>query len=644
MIDGDLIELETGVKFPAPFPAALALLAVAVLARAQTPTSGGGDVSASYVKREVRIPMRDGTELFTAIYTPRDTTRRYPVLLMRTPYSVAPYGESAYPTSLGPWKAFQDDGYIFVNQDVRGRFMSDGYYQFMTPHIATKSSAREVDESSDTYDTVDWIVKHVAGNNGRVGTWGNSAPGFFVAAGLPDAHPAHKAAYPSAPMIDWYLGDDRHHNGALTLAQTFNFLSTFDQPRAGRVTEYPPRPTFPTSDGYNFFLRAGPTKNLSRGQLQGRVAFWDSIMAHPNYDAYWQRRAIWRHEKNIKPAVLTVGGWYDAEDPYGPLRLNQSLEEMSAGTTRTFVMGPWTHGAWNRSDNESLGALQFGSKTGQYFRDSIGFPFFSCALKDRCGSALPKVAAFETGANRWRTFDAWPPTAAQPRAIYLREDGRLSFERPSAAEAADRYVSEPDAPVPYTSTVSFGYSPLYPIEDQRFASRRPDVLVYRTEPLATDLTVAGAIPVTLHVASTGTDADFVVKVIDVWPDVPFTGRSPAAAPQMDGYEQLVKGDVYRARWRRSLERPEPLVAGKPDSVRYVLHDVFHTFKRGHRLMVHVQSTWFPLIDRNPQTFVPNINTADATDFRSATMTVFRSRAQPSHLVLPVLQDGKTVRR
>ncbi|MEO8336285.1 MAG: CocE/NonD family hydrolase, partial [bacterium] len=315
-----------------------ALLAAAPL-KAQSPP-GAADVRAHYVKREVSIRMRDGTQLFTAIYTPRDSSKRYPIMLMRTPYGVGPYGADAYPAALGPWKAFQDDGFIFVNQDVRGRYMSEGYYSFMTPYIVEKHGAKDVDESTDTYDTIDWLVKNIAGNNGRVGTWGNSAPGFFVAAGLPDAHPAHKAAYPSAPMIDWYLGDDRHHNGALTLAQTFNFLSNFDQPRDGLVTSYPVRPTFATSDGYNFFLRAGPTKTLSKGQLGGRIAFWDSIMAHPNYDAYWQKRGIWKHVKNIKPAVLTVGGWYDGEDPYGPLRLNQSLEEMSASTKRTFVMGP----------------------------------------------------------------------------------------------------------------------------------------------------------------------------------------------------------------------------------------------------------------------------------------------------------------
>ncbi len=616
------------------------MLASSALAReagTQSAPRPTNDVQSSYVKRELRITMRDGVQLFTSIYTPRDTSKRYPIMLMRTPYGVAPYGPDAYATALGPWRAFQDDGYIFVNQDVRGRYMSDGYYQFMTPHIADKRGAKDVDESTDTYDTIDWLTKNVGGNNGRVGTWGNSAPGFFVAAGLPDAHPAHKAAYPSAPMIDWYLGDDRHHNGVLTLAQTFNFLSGFDQPRSGPVTSYPARPSFNTGDGYNFFLGAGPNKNLSPDRLQGRVAFWDSIMAHPNYDTFWQKRGIWKHVKNIKPAVLTVGGWYDGEDPYGPLRLNKSLDSMSASTRRTFVMGPWTHGAWNRGGDDSLGVLKFNSKPGQYFRDSIGFPFFSCLLKDRCDVSLPKVAAFETGTNRWRTFDTWPPKTATARSLYFADGGRLAFDAPKAVMASDSYVSDPARPVPYTSAVSFGYYSLYPIEDQRFASRRPDVLVYETEPLDKELTLAGPIGVTLHIASSGTDADFIVKVIDVHPDVAAGGRG--ASNPMDGYQQLVKGDVYRARWRRSLEKPQPLVAGRPDSVQYVLHDVFHTFAKGHRLMVQVQSTWYPLVDRNPQKFVPNINTANASDFQRATMTLFRGGARASRLVLPVLSPN-----
>jgi putative CocE/NonD family hydrolase len=594
---------------PAPDPAAIA------------------EVRSRYSKRELYLTMRDGTRLYTNIYAPRDTTRSYPILLMRTPYSIAPYGEDAYPAVLGPWKAFQDDGYIFVNQDVRGRYMSEGYFQFMTPHVPEKGGPKNVDESSDTYDTIAWLMQSLSGHNGRVGTWGNSAPGFFVAAGMINAHPAHRAAYPSAPMIDWWLGDDRHHNGVFTQAQTINFLASFDQPRNGPTTQYPPRPDPGTMDGYAFHMLQGPLSTYSKGFYQGRVAFFDSIAAHPDYDAYWQRRAIWRHVRNIAPRVLVVGGWYDGEDRFGPIRLKRSLDSLSAATPTTFVMGPWAHGAWNRVDGDTFGPLGFGSRTGEFFRDSIGFPFFACALKDRCGPPLPKVAMFNTGANRWRTYDAWPPPEAQSLSFYLREGGTLSRERPTTRDAADRYVSDPAKPVPYTQALSFGYFREYPTEDQRFATRRPDVLSYVTEPLTEELTVAGPIDVTLHIASTGSDADFIVKVIDVFPlSAP---AQHAAGPRMDAYEQLVHGNVARARWRRSFERSLPLVPNRPDSVTISLEDVMHTFARGHRLMVQVQSTWFPLLDRNPQQYVPNIYRALASDFQPATMTVYRSATRPS---------------
>lgn len=590
-------------------------------------------VKAQYEKRELYLTMRDGTQLFTSIYTPRDASRSYPVMLMRTPYSVAPYGADAYAGSLGPWRRFQDDGYIFVNQDVRGRYMSHGYYQYNTPHLPTKNGPKDVDESTDTWDTIDWIVKNIPGNTGRVGTWGNSAPGFFVAAGMIDAHPGHVAAYPSAPMIDWWLGDDRHHNGAFTSAQTINFLASFGQPRKGPTTTYPARPDPGTQDGYEFHLRQGPLGNYSSGFYKGQVAFFDSIVAHPNYDAFWQSRAIWRHVKNIKPSVMVVGGWYDAEDRFGPIRLYESLKANSASTPTTFVMGPWSHGAWNRVEGDTFGPLAFGTTTGTFFRDSIGYPFMACALKDECGTRPPRVAMFATGSNRWHTFDAWPPAQATRRTLHLRENGTLSWDK-AAKAGSDAYVADPAKPVPYTQTLSFGYAREYPTEDQRFATRRPDVLSYRTAPLTEDVTIAGPIDVKLHVMSSGTDADFVVKVVDVFPD-----NSPpqhSTGPRMDGYQQLVHGNVFRARWRRSLERPQALVANRPDSITFSLEDVMHTFKKGHSIMVHVQSSWFPLVDRNPQTFVTNIYKASASDFRKATMTVFRGPARPSGITVRVL--------
>ncbi|WP_353267507.1 CocE/NonD family hydrolase [Gemmatimonas sp.] len=605
--------------------------------RAAPNPSAVARVRAQYVKRELYIPMRDGTKLFTTIFTPRDTGARVPILLMRTPYGIAPYGADAYPVQLGPFPELDSEGWIFVNQDVRGRYMSEGHYSFMTPHRGPQRASGVVDESTDTYDTIEWILKNVSHHNGRVGTWGNSAPGFFVAAGMLDAHPALKLAYPSAPMIDWWMGDDRHMNGLFKLSQTYNFMKNFDQPRTGPLTSYPAGPDAGTTDGYAWHLGVGAMSKYGPGPLQGRVAFWDSITVHPDYDAFWQSRALWKHVKNVSPAVLLVGGWYDVEDPYGMLRLNKSLREQSAGTRQMFVVGPWSHGGWNRADFPTFGAFSNGGPTGAFFRDSIGKPTFRCLLKDDCrGGSFGGALVFEAGTNRWRKFDAWPPKSAQTRALYLRENGRAEFRAPAVAgnAAADQYVSDPAKPVPYTMGNTFGFNAMYPTEDQRFASRRPDVLVYRSDVLTEDVTVAGPVSALLHVASTGTDADFVVKIIDQYPD----NAAPEfdGGPRLDSYERLVRPGVARARWRRGYDRSVPLSAGVADTMRVPLDDVFHTFRKGHRIVVHVQSTWYPAVDRNPQRFVPNIYKATDADFQRATMTVFRSTARPSHLMLPIL--------
>jgi putative CocE/NonD family hydrolase len=650
---------------------ALRLLRTAILpfalssyGAAQTPAGRGGGggrggvdtaavahIRSQYQKTEVRVTMRDGTQLFTAIYAPRDTTRRYPFLMTRTPYGVAPYGPAEYPGRLGPTPRFSDDGFIFVYQDTRGRFMSDGYFQYMTPHLEKKNGPKDVDESTDTYDTIDWLVKHVAHNNGRVGTWGVSAPGFFTAAGMIDAHPAHRAASPQAPLIDWYFGDDRHHNGTLTLAQSFNFLMGFARARPQpNVTTYGPPMTMnrDNADGYRFFMEMGANKNADEKYFGDKLAFWDSMMAHPNYDAFWQKRSLAPHLKNISPAVLFVGGWFDAEDPYGPLRASKAMDTLSPKTNKTLIVGPWAHGAWGNGDLSSFGFIPFGQSTGPFFRDSVEFPFFVCALEDRCDQKLARAIMYETGENKWRTFDQWPPKGVTPRSLYLHASGGLSFNAPTEPKAIDSYVSDPSKPVPYTQAMSFGYFRGYPAEDQRFASARPDVLVYETPPLESDLTLAGQIGVSLKVASSGTDADFIVKVVDMYPnDAPVNPEVPAAVAtltgeRLAGYEQLVKGDVFRARWRDSYSAPKPLVPGQPTSINYQLQDVFHTFKKGHRLMVQVQSTWFPLIDRNPQTYVPNINTAKASDFKPATMQVYRSRDLATHLTLPILPPSAIV--
>lgn len=615
-----------------------AILVVTADASAQRPAPDSNAINrvrAQYVKREVLIPMRDGTKLFTSIYTPRDTAVSVPILLMRTPYGIAPYGPDAYPGQLGPFPGIDAEGWIFVNQDVRGRYMSEGYYQFMTPHRGPNRKAGESDESSDTYDTIEWILKNVGHHNGRVGTWGNSAPGFMVAAGMLEAHPAHKLAYPSAPMIDWWLGDDRHMNGLFKLAQTYNFMKGFDQPRNGPVTQYPAGPNAGTIDGYAWHLKIGAMSNYGPGPLQNRVAFWDSIAAHPDYDAFWQARGLWRYAKDLTPTVLLVGGWYDVEDPYGMLKMNQALQKNSKQTKQMLVVGPWSHGGWNRGDFPSFGAFSMGSPTGKFYRDSVGMPTFRCVLKDVCrGAPFGGALMFEAGGNKWHRFESWPPKQAVARDLYFREDGAADFTKPVAGTFADKYVSDPAKPVPYTMGFTFGFNSQYPTEDQRFASRRPDVLTYRTAVLTQDVTVAGNVSALLHIASTGTDADFIVKLVDQYPDS--ANAEVPGGPRLDAYERLVRPGVARARWRHGPEKSVPLVANQADTVRVPFDDVFHTFKAGHRIVVQVQSTWYPAVDRNPQVFVPNIYRAKDSDFRPATMTVFRSAARPSHISLSIL--------
>ncbi|MER3427058.1 MAG: X-Pro dipeptidyl-peptidase [Pyrinomonas sp.] len=595
------------------------------------------DVRANYEKSEYQIPMRDGVKLFTVVYAPRDKSKKYPILLNRTPYSVGPYGPDAYKTSLGPSPLFMKEGYIFVYQDVRGRYMSEGEFVNMRPHKERKSGPTDIDESTDTYDTIDWLIKNVPNNNGRVGMWGISYPGFYVAVGMIDAHPALKAASPQAPIADWFIGDDFHHNGAFFLPHAFNFLATFGRPRPRPTTETPPRFQHGTPDGYKFFLELGPLQNADRKYFKGQVAFWNEIMEHPNYDDFWKARNTLPHLKNIHPAVMTVGGWFDAEDLYGALKTYEATEKQSPGAYNTLVMGPWYHGGWARSDGDSLGPIQFGSKTAEFYRREIELPFFNCFLKDKCDHKLPEAYVFETGSNRWRMYAEWPPRTAQPRAIYLRENGKLSFDPPTdERNAFDEYVSDPNKPVPYINGIAIGMTREYMVEDQRFAARRPDVLAYQTEPLAQDLTAAGPVKVTLYVSSTGTDADYIVKLIDVFPDdAPDPEPNPTGV-RMGGYQMLVRGEPFRARFRNSFERPEPLPPGEVTKIEFVMPDINHTFLKGHRIMVQVQSTWFPLVDRNPQKFVPNIYKAGESDFQKATQRVHRSRAYASRITLNVV--------
>jgi uncharacterized protein len=630
-------------SLPASAVAVAAALAGLPAVLAEAPRKPEDEVRANYTKFEYRIPMRDGKRLFTSVYVPKDTTHPYPIMLQRTPYTVAPYGSDAYRDRLGPSEHFQKDGFIFVYQDVRGQNMSEGApIDIMTPHKARKSGPEDVDESTDSWDTIDWLVKNVAGNNGRVGLWGISWPGFLVSASMIDAHPALKAASPQAPMTNLYLGDDCYHNGAYMLAANFGF-SVFFWPREGGP-QLPKRLDydFGTPDGYDFYRRLGPVSNTT-AMLKPPNALYDVILEHPNYDDFWKARNIAAHLKNIKHAVLVVGGWFDAEDLAGPLLTYRAIEASSPGTSNRIVMGPWSHGGWSRGEGDRLGNLSFGVKTGAYFREKVEFPFFAQALKGAAADGLPEALMFATGTNEWRRYDAWPPRNVEKKTLYLGPGRKLLPTAPAEAEAFDEYPSDPGNPVPYVSYVTMGMRYDYMTEDQRFAATRPDVLFYETEPLTEDMQVSGPIEVRLSVSTTGTDSDFVVKLVDVYPnDFPSkaaeddeeTGRPPANAVKMGGYQQLVRGEPFRGKFRNSFEKPEAFVPGQPAAISYSMPDICHVFRRGHRVMVQVQSSWFPLVDMNPQTFV-DIPKAKAEDYRKATERVYRSRGLASSLTLPV---------
>lgn len=611
-------------------------------ARAQEPPKEDY-VRPHYTKYEYRIPMRDGKRLFTSVYVPKDISQSYPFLIDRTPYSVAPYGDD-YKKTLGPSDEFEKAGYIFVYQDVRGRFMSEGDFLEMRPHIDVKKSPQDVDDSSDLYDTIEFLLKHVPNNNGKAGIWGISYPGFYTSASMIDSHPALKAAAPQAPMTDLFFSDDAYHGGAFMLSANFGFY-TFFKPFAQPALppKNPDRFDFGTPDSYDFYLRAGDLANLEKLYLKGSNPLFTDQMIHDTYDSYWQARDLSRHMKNIKCAVLTVGGWFDAEDLSGPFKTFHAVEKNNPGINNMLVVGPWVHGGWARSPGDHLGDVQFGSKTSEFFRAEIQFPFFEFYLKGKGNPSLPKAYVFETGTNAWRKYDAWPPANAQARTLYFHEGGKLSFTPPSEKEGFDEYLSDPAHPVPFVSYTTDTVPQRYMVDDQRFASERPDVLVYETEPLEEDVTFAGPVSPKLTISSTGTDSDFVVKLIDVYPnDYPDPvaandGKRVLGAPaiRMGAYQQLLRGEPMRAKFRNSWEKPGPLTPGKPAQLNFTMPDVNHTFRRGHRIMVQVQSSWFPLTDRNPQTFV-DIPTAKPGDFKKATERVFHEKSAASGVEVLVL--------
>jgi putative CocE/NonD family hydrolase len=633
---------------------ALVTSALLLLAQTQSPTPSS-DVTMQFVrenysKYEYKIAMRDGVKLFTAVYVPKDVMegKTYPILMERTPYTIAPYGEDQFPNTLGPSALFAREKFIFVYQDVRGRYMSEGDFTIARPQKPVKKSAKDTDESTDAYDSIDWLVKNVPGNTGKVGIWGISQPGFFATASLIDSHPALVAVSPQAPVTDYYLGDDIYHNGAFMLAARFAMYQGF-KPRGDEPT--PPIPTLPfdfgTPDGYDFYLSLGPLANADERYFKNMQPYWRMNVKNSTYNDFWQARSIWKYLKDVKPAVMIVGGWYDQEDPQGLFRQFYQLKKDSPETADMLVVGPWVHGGFSRSDGDRVGNVTFGSKTAVYYREKIEFPFFMHYLKNQENGKRPKAWVFQTGVNQWRQFSEWPPKEAKTTPLFLSDNGKIGWQTP-ASTGFDEYVSDPAKPVPYIGHILMGIRYDFMTEDQRFAASRPDVLVYKTEPLDHDVTIAGPITVDLKVSTSGTDSDFDVKLIDVFPGKypdydakpdappPNPRTVPASVVQLGGYQELIRGEPFRGKYRKSLAAPIPFEPSKPDTIDFQMPDVLHTFRAGHRIMIQVQSSWFPLTDRNPQKFL-DIPDAHAADFLKATERIYWGGTDGSKIEVSLLQ-------
>jgi hypothetical protein len=588
-----------------------------------------------YEKMEFLVPMRDGTKLFTQVYVPKDKLRPHPILMERTPYSCQPYGPAEFRKRIGPNPFMLREGYIIVYQDVRGRWASEGKFIEMTPHLTSKQKKTEVDEASDTFDTIEWLLKNLKNHNGRVGQWGISYPGFYVSAGTLAQHPALKASSPQAPIAD-LRRDDAFHNGAFMLAANFGFYNFFQA--ATQPTKVQPEPLFDLDapDGYEFYLRLGPLKNAEEKYYQKRNPYFTENFDHPDYDQHWAARNILPHLKNIKHAVMVVGGWYDAEDLYGTFNTYQAIEKQNPGIDNIFVVGPWVHGGWAGPTGDRLGDVSFGQKTAPYYQQQIEAKFFRHYLIDPSQPLdLPEATLFETGTNQWRTFDTYPPRNLQEKSLYFHPNGKLSFDPPAVAPTFSEFLSDPARPVPYSAQIGRGVAQGYMVEDQRFAARRPDVLTFQTDTLAENVTLAGNLLALLQVSTTGTDADWVVKVIDVYPDhAPHDPARPGVV--YAGYQQLVRSEIVRGKYRNRADQPEPFVPGQVTPVKVELQDVLHTFKKGHRIMVQVQSSCFPWADRNPQTFT-NIFQASADAYQKATHRLHHHAAAGSLLKIGVLK-------
>jgi putative CocE/NonD family hydrolase len=616
---------------------AFCFLLLAICVKAQPNNSDAEYVKANYTKYEYQIPMRDGKKLFTSVYVPKDQSKKYPIMMDRTPYSIAPYGADAYKTSLGPSSLFLHDGYIFVYQDVRGRWMSEGIFEEMTPEKEVHKTKNDVDEGTDTYDTIDWLIKHIQNNNGKVGVWGISYPGFFTTTSLLSRHPALAAASPQAPMSDLWR-DDGWHNGAFQLVGNFGFYPGFTNRQDGTPTQRRAtgRLDYGTADGYEFYMNMGSVKNTNDKYFKDTIRLWNEMMDHPDYDQHWKDRNVLPHLHDIKTPTLVTGGWYDAEDLYGAINTYKTLVKNNPNTPIYFTMGPWVHGGWSRGDGDHLGDVDFGGPTGPFYREKIEFAFFSHYLKGTDLDLKP-ISAFETGANKWKTYNTWPPKEAEEKNLYFLPGGKLAFEAPQSADNSyDEFVSDPNKPVAFYGPTVSGMQREYMDGDQRFAANRPDVLTYQTDVLDHDVTLAGNIWADLKVAITGTDADWIVKVIDVYPDSAKNNQFTAKGVYMSHYEQMVRSEEMRGKYRNNISKPEAFVPSQITPVNFELQDILHTFKKGHRIMVQVESSCFPLIDRNTQQF-QDIMKAKDTDFKKETHKVYTSKEHPSYLKVRVME-------
>jgi hypothetical protein len=625
---------------PAASLAIAFLLAAPALARiaaqgVAAPTQPAPDNRQRYTKTNAMVTMRDGVRLNTDVYAPRDQTGPLPVLFLRTPYGI----DAKLATLNTSLRELADANYVFVFQDLRGKYKSEG--QFVMQRAARTATQRRdpkaIDEGTDAYDTIDWIVKNVPMNNGRVGMLGVSYDGWTTAMALTDPHPALRAASPQASPADMWLGDDFHHNGAFRLSYGFEYATRME------TSKEQAQFAFDTYDTYEWYLKLGPLGNVNANFLGGKIPTWNDFAAHPDFDAFWKAQTLIPSLTQVTVPTLNVAGWWDQEDFYGPIAIYERLEQFDRDNKNFLVVGPWNHGGWNRGDGQKLGNIDFGSPASKFFRDSIQAPFFAYYLKDRGNLRQPEAITFEAGSNRWRTFDAWPPKAGvTERPLFFRANGTLSFEPPKdTGQIFDSYVSDPQHPVPYRQRpIQATYDPrgsgwsTWLVEDQRFVHNRADVLSWETAPLTDDVTIAGDVIAHLFAATTGSDADWIMKLIDVYPQ-----NIPSDA-KMGGYQLMVSNEVFRGRYRTSLETPSAMVPNRVTPFTWSLHGQNYRFLRGHTIMVQVQSTWFPLIDRNPQTFVKNIFEANAADYRAATQRVYRSASSASHVVLPVVQQPR----